>query len=151
MLLREAWSLLMPLLCVRLSVQKGHRHVQIVDMSDERTGQSMRTTSFLLILSEVCSGIGMLGLVLSLAFAQERKDNRPQHLIHVRLTDQVSLFTTRSVVQGFKPEGSWRTLMHENPCLHRKLIFCEKWREDQPTLTLIYLAAMGATDSDKVS
>ena len=26
--------------------QKGHRHVQIVDMSDEHTGQSMRTTLF---------------------------------------------------------------------------------------------------------
>ena len=40
----------MPLLCVGPSVQKCHRHVKIVDMSDERTDQSMRTTLFLLIL-----------------------------------------------------------------------------------------------------
>ena len=42
--------------------------------------------------SEMCSRIVILGLVLSLVFAQERQDNRPQHLIHVQLTDQVSLF-----------------------------------------------------------
>ena len=47
---REAWGFLMPLLYVGPSVQKCHRHVKIVDMSDKRTDQSMRTTLFLLIL-----------------------------------------------------------------------------------------------------
>ena len=37
-------------LCVGPSVLKCHRHVKIVDMSDERTDQFMRTTLFLLIL-----------------------------------------------------------------------------------------------------
>ena len=55
----------MPLLCVGPSVQKCHRHVKIVDMSDERTDQSMRTI-FVVDSSEVCSGIVFLGLVLSL-------------------------------------------------------------------------------------
>ena len=41
---------LMPLLCVGPSVQNCHRHVKIVDMSDERTDQSMCTTLFLQIL-----------------------------------------------------------------------------------------------------
>ena len=40
----------MPLLCVGPSVQNCHRHVKILDMSDERTDQSMHTTLFLLIL-----------------------------------------------------------------------------------------------------
>ena len=52
--------------------------------------------------SEVCSGIGILGLVLPLVFAQERQDTTSQHLIHVQLTDHVSLYTTRSVVLCFK-------------------------------------------------
>ena len=47
---REAGGFLMPLLCIGPSVQKCHRHVKIVDMSDERTDQSMRTTLFLLML-----------------------------------------------------------------------------------------------------
>ena len=41
---------LMPLLCVGPSVQNCHRHVKILDISDERTNQSIRTTLFLLIL-----------------------------------------------------------------------------------------------------
>ena len=40
----------MPLLCVGPSVRKFHRYVKIVDMSDERTALSMRTTLFLRIL-----------------------------------------------------------------------------------------------------
>ena len=36
----------MPLLCVGPSVQKCHRPVEIVDMSDEQTDQSMLTTLF---------------------------------------------------------------------------------------------------------
>ena len=42
---------------------------------------------------EMCSGIVILGLVLALVLAHEMQDNRPQHLNHVRLTDQVSLYT----------------------------------------------------------
>ena len=41
---------LMPSLCVGPSVQKCHRHVKTLDISDERTDQSIRTTLFLLIL-----------------------------------------------------------------------------------------------------
>ena len=40
----------MPLLCIGPSVPNCHRHAKIVDMSDKRTDQSMRTTLFLLIL-----------------------------------------------------------------------------------------------------
>ena len=61
-------------------------------MSDERTDQSMRTTLFFADSSEVYSDIVILGLVLSLVFAQKKQDNRPQHLIHVHWADQVSLY-----------------------------------------------------------
>ena len=37
-------------------------------------------------------------------------------------------------------------LLHENQCLIRILKFCEKWGEDQSTLTLIFEAAIGATN-----
>ena len=40
----------MPLLCVGPSVQNFHRHVKVLDMSDERTDLSMRTTLFLVII-----------------------------------------------------------------------------------------------------
>ena len=58
----------MPLLCVGPSVQRCHRHVKIVDMYD----QSICTTLFFGDSSEVCSGIVILGLVLSLVFAQKK-------------------------------------------------------------------------------
>ena len=65
----------MPLLCVEPSVQKCHRHVEIVDISDEHTGQSTCKHCYyernFANSSEVCSGIVILGLVLSLVFAQE--------------------------------------------------------------------------------
>ena len=41
---------------------------------------------------EMCSGVVILGLVLALVLAQEMQDNRPQHLIHVRLVHQVSCY-----------------------------------------------------------
>ena len=82
----------MPLLCVVSSVQRCHRHVKIVDMYD----QSIRTTLFPADSSEVCSGIVILGLVLSLVFAQKRQGNRPQHRINVQLTDQMSLYNHQS-------------------------------------------------------
>ena len=50
---------------------KCHRSVKIVDMTDERTDQSMRTTFFFADSSEACSDIVILGLVLSLVFAQK--------------------------------------------------------------------------------
>ena len=77
----------MPLLCVGPSV-RCHRHVKIVDMSD----QSIRTRLFFSDSSEVCSGTVVLGVVLSLVFAQKRQGNRLQHLIHVQLTNQMSLY-----------------------------------------------------------
>ena len=59
----------MPLLCVGPFVQRYHRHVKIVDMPD----LSIRTTLFFACSrsSEVCSGIVILSLVLSLAIAQK--------------------------------------------------------------------------------
>ena len=67
--------------------------------------------------SEVCSGTVILGLVLSQFFRTKRQDNRPQHLIHVQLTDQMSLYNH----QGCRPRflnifvswGTLRTLMHK--------------------------------------
>ena len=53
---------------------------------------SQYTQHFFADSSEVCSGIVILGLVLSQVFAQKRQGNRPQHLIHVQLTDQMSLY-----------------------------------------------------------
>ena len=46
-----AGGFFMPIFWVESSVQKCHGHVKIVDMSDERTDQSMRTTLLLLILA----------------------------------------------------------------------------------------------------
>ena len=81
----------MPLLCVGPSVQRCHRHVKIVDMSD----QSIRTTLFLLVL------VGVFwhfyprpGTVTG--FRTKRQGNRSQHLIHVQLTDQMSLYNHQS-------------------------------------------------------
>ena len=61
----------MPLLCVGASVKNCHKHVKIVDMSYKRTDQSMRTTLVFADSREVCSGIVILGMVLSLVFAQK--------------------------------------------------------------------------------
>ena len=69
---RKAAGFLMSLLCVGPSVQNCHRHVKILDMSDERTDQSMRTTLFFADSSEVSSGIVFLGLVLSLFFFHKK-------------------------------------------------------------------------------
>ena len=59
-------------LCVGPSVQNCHRHVKILDMSDERTDQSMRTILFLLVLVRCILAV-ILGLVLSLVFAQKSR------------------------------------------------------------------------------
>ena len=64
----------------------------IVDLSNGRTGQSMRNyccdEKHFVYSGEICSGVVTLGLLHALVLAQERQDNRPQHLIHVRLADQ---------------------------------------------------------------
>ena len=70
-------------------------------MSDKRTDQLMRTTLFLLILVR-CVLACYLRPGTVTGFHTKKQDNRPQHLIHVQLTDQVSSITTRSVVLGFK-------------------------------------------------
>ena len=58
--------------------------------------------------------------------------------MHVRLADQVSYYNHQICRLGFKiSRETWRTLMHEKPCLIRTLKFCENWREDQSTLTLV--------------
>ena len=82
----------MPLLCFGPSVLKCHRHVNIVDMPDQRNAHSIVFADS----NEVCSGLVILGLVVSLVLAQNRQDNRPQRLIHVQLTDQVSLYNHQS-------------------------------------------------------
>ena len=45
--------------------------------------------------SELCTGIVIIGLGLSLvlSLSQKRQDNRPQHLIYVQLRDQISVYT----------------------------------------------------------
>ena len=76
---------------------------------------------------------------MSFVFAKKKQDNRPQHLIHVLI--KCPCITTRAVVLGFKHldlPKDLASVMHENLCLLSKLIFCEKWGEDQSTLTLIY-------------
>ena len=70
----------------------------IVDMSDERTGHCSQCAQHcsdernLADYGEMCFGIVILGFILAPVLAQERQDNRPQDLIHVRLTDQVSTY-----------------------------------------------------------
>ena len=125
----------------------------IVDMSDERTDQSMRTTlkGNFADSGNVCFGVVILSLVLALVLAQERQDNRSQHLINVQFADQVSLCNHQICRLSFNiSRRIWRMLVHENPCLIRILEFCKKWREDQSTLTLEFRATIGATNSNKV-
>ena len=103
----------------------------IVDMSDERTGQSMRTTLKYNFADsdKMRSGVVILGLVLALVLAQERQDKRPQH--HVRLADQVSLYNH----QICRPQFLTSLEGHgETPCLNRILEFCEKWRVETSQL-----------------
>ena len=63
--------------------------------------REMRTTLFFADSSEACSGIVILSLVVSQVFTQKRQDNRPQHLIHEQLTDQVSLYNHQSCIPTF--------------------------------------------------
>ena len=69
-----------------------------VDMSDERTGHCSQCAALcsdkinLADYGELCFGIVILELILVPVLAQERQDNRPQDLTHVRLTVQVSTY-----------------------------------------------------------
>ena len=131
----------MPLLCIGPSVQNCHRHVKILDMSSERTDQSMRKPLLLLILVRCVLAFVILGLVLSLVFAQKgRTTDLNTSSMYTGLIKCPSI-TTGFVVLGFKhsiSRGTWRTLMYENLCWLRKLKFCKKWSEAQSTLTWIY-------------
>ena len=79
----------MPVFCGGPSVQKCPSNVQLVTCL-----KSMCTTLKYNFADsgKMCSGVVILGLVLALVLAQERQDNRPEHLIHVRFADQVSLY-----------------------------------------------------------
>ena len=100
---------------------------------------------------EMSSGVVILGLVLVLIL--EMQDIRPQHLIQVRLAHQVSHYNHQIYCPQFFniSRGTWRTLLHENPCLILILKFCEKWHEDQSTLTMVLEAALGTTNPNKAS
>ena len=88
---------------------------------------------------KMCSGVVILGLGLALVLAKEMQDNRPPSLIHVRLAHHVYHYNHRICrPRFFISGGTWRTLLHENPCLIRILEFCEKWSVDKSTLTLIF-------------
>ena len=111
--------ILMSLLCVGPSVQKCHKNVIIVDVSDEWTDQSMHTTLFLLILVRC-----VLALVLSMVFAQKRTNTTSMYSWLIKCP----YITTRSVVLDYKHlhiSWSWRTLMYENLCLLCKLNFAK--------------------------
>ena len=78
--------------------------------------------------SEVCSGIVILGLVLSLVFAHKgRTTDLNTSSMYTWLIKCPSI-TTRSVDLGLKfsiSRETWRTLMHENLCLLRKSNFAK--------------------------
>ena len=102
----------MPLLCVGPSIQRCHRHAKRWQVWPVNTHNIVFADS-----SEVCSGTVILGVVLSLVFAQKRQGNRPPHLIHVQLTDQMSLYNHQSCRPRFLnisiSWGTLRTLMHK--------------------------------------
>ena len=76
-------------------------------------------------------------------------DNRHQQLIHVQLNEQDSLYSLQICGPRFlkSPEGPGL-----RQCMKTHILnFCEKWREDQSTLALIFKAAIGATNTNKAS
>ena len=78
---------------------------------------------------EMCSGIVTLGPGTGTDSGTGKTG-----LIHVLLTDQeVTLCNHKIYCLWFLT-----SLMNENPCLIQILKFCEKWREHQLTLTLIF-------------
>ena len=79
-----------------------HRHVKIVDTSDERTVTSQSAQDCFADSSEVCSGIVILGLVLSLVFAQKGRTTDLNTPSMYNWLIKCPFITTRSVVLGFK-------------------------------------------------
>ena len=71
-------------------------------MSDEWTDKSMRITFFSVDSSEVCSGIVILGLVLSLVFAQKGKTTDLNTSSMYTRPIKFTSIITKSVVLGFK-------------------------------------------------
>ena len=65
------------------------------------------------VSGKMCSGI----VILDLELAQERQDNRHQHLIHVRLTDKVSPLNPPDYHPRFFniSRGTVLMVMHEKP------------------------------------
>ena len=67
-------------------------------------------------------GIVILGLVLALVLAQERQDNRPQHLIYVGLADQVFPYNHQICrPHCLTSPGDMANIVHEIPCSNRIL------------------------------
>ena len=56
---------------------------------------------------KMCSGVVILGLILALVLVQESQHNRPQHIIDVRLANQVSHYNHQICRPWFltSPEG----------------------------------------------
>ena len=111
-------------------------------MSGERGGHSMPTT--FVLMKEILAR-GVLALLswhkyIVLVLAQEKQDSMPQHIIHVPLTDKVSIpYPSDSPPAGFKISmGTWRTSMPENSCLSVYGILAKKGREDLSTSKLIF-------------
>ena len=106
----ESWEFLDAIITL---CPKCHRPVKIVDMSDERTDQSMRTT-LLSDSSNVCSDIVILGLVLSLVFTQKgRTTDFNASSMYTGLI-RCPYITTRSVVLGFNHPYLTRDLANVN-------------------------------------
>ena len=76
---------------------------------------------------EMCYGIVILGMVLALVLAQKRQDNRPQHLIHVGLTDQVFLYNHQICrPRCLTSPGDMANIVHKNPMFDPNIEFLRK-------------------------
>ena len=87
----------MPILCVGSSVKKIVFHIFklyacLMSALASQCAPYCSDVRNFAVSADMCYGIVILGLVLALVLAQERQDNRPQHLIHVGLVDQVFLY-----------------------------------------------------------
>ena len=83
----------MPVLCLVPSVQNCPIHVKLniclISSLASQNNQHCSDVGIFANSGEMCSCIV---LARALNLAQERQHNRPQHLIRVRLTDQVSFY-----------------------------------------------------------
>ena len=115
----------------------------IVDMSDERTGQTLCTTLFWRkkfgwFWRYVFWHCHPRPVVLAPNLTQEMHGKMPRHIIHVKVTYKVSLYiTTRSVAIGPRvltsPKGpGWK------PMFDLYIEIWWKWHVDQLTLMLIF-------------